>query len=199
MSLRAAPRAGNGSAHCGFIVNVVSSTFGRAVGCRIRTALSSESASRSNSITASVSFWPSGLGVVSGCTVVVGVFFIKGANLTPFIPPAQPPSGGSGVLEQPVVQAALGLEQSVYGIAGVVTAAAVVFFAYTGFEALANLGEETINPRKDLRVGILGALAVCAVLYIAVSIVLTGMIPFTDIDTPEDLASLADLGLEGWQ
>ncbi|WP_326833773.1 amino acid permease [Amycolatopsis rhabdoformis] len=130
--------------------------------------------------------------------VVVGVFFIKSANLTPFIPPAQPPSGGSGVLEQPVVQAALGLEQSVYGIAGVVTAAAVVFFAYTGFEALANLGEETINPRKDLRVGILGALAVCAVLYIAVSIVLTGMIPFTDIDTGAPLASAFDSVGQHW-
>ncbi|WIX78275.1 amino acid permease [Amycolatopsis carbonis] len=130
--------------------------------------------------------------------VVVGVFFIKGANLTPFIPPAQPPAGGSGVLEQPVVQAALGLEQSVYGIAGVVTAAAVVFFAYTGFEALANLGEETINPRKDLRVGILGALAVCAVLYIAVSIVLTGMIPFTDIDTGAPLAAAFDSVGQHW-
>ncbi|MEV4597472.1 amino acid permease [Amycolatopsis sp. NPDC049253] len=130
--------------------------------------------------------------------IAVGVFFIKGANLTPFIPPAQPPSGGSGALEQPVVQAALGLDQSVYGIAGVVTAAAVVFFAYTGFEALANLGEETVNPRKDLRVGILGALAVCAVLYIAVSIVLTGMIPFTDIDTGAPLAAAFDSVGQHW-
>jgi basic amino acid/polyamine antiporter, APA family len=58
----------------------------------------------------------------------------------------------------------------VSGLAGVVSAAAVVFFAHTGFEALANLGEETRSSRKDLRVGILSALGVCAVLYIAVSL-----------------------------
>lgn len=96
------------------------------------------------------------------------------------------------------MQAALGLEQSVYGIAGMITAAAVVFFAYTGFEALANLGEETLNPKKDLRVGILGALAVCAVLYIGVSIVLTGMIPFTDIDTGAPLADAFDKVGQHW-
>ncbi|HVV10068.1 amino acid permease [Amycolatopsis sp.] len=124
--------------------------------------------------------------------VAVGVFFVKGANLSPFIPPAQPASGGGSVLKQPVVEAGLGLEPSIYGFAGVVSAAAIVFFAYTGFEALANLGEETRNPSKDLRVGILGALGVCAVLYVAVSVVLTGMIPFTDIDTGAPLASAFD-------
>jgi APA family basic amino acid/polyamine antiporter len=137
---------------------------------------------------------------VAVCVLVlaVGLFFVKGSNLTPFIPAAKAPEGGSSVLEQPIVQAALGLEQSVYGIAGMITAAAVVFFAYTGFEALANLGEETLNPRKDLRVGILGALAVCAVLYIGVSIVLTGMIPFTDIDTGAPLAAAFDQVGQHW-
>ncbi|WP_328607972.1 amino acid permease [Amycolatopsis sp. NBC_00345] len=130
--------------------------------------------------------------------LVVGVFFIKGANLTPFIPPSQPAAAGASTLHQPVIQAALGLEQTMYGVAGMVTAAAVVFFAYTGFEALANLGEETINPRKDLRVGILGALAVCAVLYIGVSIVLTGMIPFTDINTGAPLADAFDRVGQHW-
>jgi APA family basic amino acid/polyamine antiporter len=130
--------------------------------------------------------------------LVVGVFFIKGANLTPFIPPSQPAGAGASTLHQPVIQAALGLEQTMYGVAGMVTAAAVVFFAYTGFEALANLGEETINPRKDLRVGILGALAVCAVLYIGVSIVLTGMIPFTDINTGAPLADAFDRVGQHW-
>ncbi|MBK1788728.1 amino acid permease [Prauserella cavernicola] len=121
--------------------------------------------------------------------VVVGAFFVKAANLTPFIPPAQPTDDNTGTLYQPVVQAALGLEQSVYGLAGMLTAAAVVFFAYTGFEALANLGEETRNPGRDLRIGILGALALCAALYVAVSLVLTGMIPFTDIDEGAPLAA----------
>ncbi|WP_068021514.1 amino acid permease [Nocardia mexicana] len=124
--------------------------------------------------------------------VAVGVFFVKGANLTPFIPPSRPVGDGADVLHQPVVEAGLGLEQSAFGIAGVLTAAAVVFFAYTGFEALANLGEETKNPSKDLRVGILGALGICAVLYIAVSLVLTGMVPFTDIDAGAPLADAFD-------
>jgi basic amino acid/polyamine antiporter, APA family len=137
---------------------------------------------------------------VAVCVLIlaVGVFFIKGANLTPFIPPSQPAAEGASALHQPVIQAALGLEQTMYGVAGMVTAAAVVFFAYTGFEALANLGEETINPRKDLRVGILGALAVCAVLYIGVSIVLTGMIPFTDINTGAPLADAFDRVGQHW-
>ncbi|TVT31316.1 amino acid permease [Amycolatopsis rhizosphaerae] len=128
---------------------------------------------------------------VSVCVLilVVGVFFVRSANLTPFIPPAQPAPGASGVLHEPVVQAGLGLAQSVYGMAGVLSAAAIVFFAYTGFEALANLGEETRNPQKDLRVGLLGALGVCALLYIGVSFVLTGMVPYTRIDTGAPLAS----------
>ncbi|HEV7980940.1 amino acid permease [Amycolatopsis sp.] len=131
---------------------------------------------------------------VAVCVLIlaVGVFYIKASNLTPFIPSSQPPPEGTDTLHQPIVQAALGLEQSVYGIAGMMTAAAIVFFAYTGFEALANLGEETKNPTKDLRVGILGALGICALLYIGVSIVLTGMIPYTNIDVGAPLASAFD-------
>ncbi|MFD9889174.1 amino acid permease [Amycolatopsis sp. NPDC059027] len=130
--------------------------------------------------------------------LVVGVFFVKASNLVPFIPPSEPAEAGTSALHQPVVQAALGLSPSLYGVAGMLTAAAVVFFAYTGFEALANLGEETMNPRKDLRVGILGALGVCAILYIGVSIVLTGMVPFTDIDTGAPLADAFDRVGQHW-
>ncbi|MFD5092567.1 APC family permease [Amycolatopsis thailandensis] len=137
---------------------------------------------------------------VAVCVLIlaVGVFYIRGENLTPFIPTAQAPTETAGTLHQPIVQAALGLEQSVYGIAGMVTAAAVVFFAYTGFEALANLGEETVNPKRDLRVGILGALGVCALLYIGVSLVLTGMVPFTEIDTGAPLADAFDRVGQHW-
>ncbi|KZB86753.1 APC family permease [Amycolatopsis regifaucium] len=137
---------------------------------------------------------------VAVCVLIlaVGVFYIRGENLTPFIPPAQPPTETAGALHQPIVQAALGLEQSVYGIAGMVTAAAVVFFAYTGFEALANLGEETVNPKRDLRVGILGALGVCALLYIGVSLVLTGMVPFAEIDAGAPLADAFDRVGQHW-
>ncbi|UJW35570.1 amino acid permease [Saccharothrix sp. AJ9571] len=131
---------------------------------------------------------------VAVCLMIlgIGVFFVKASNLTPFIPPARPAGEDADVLHQPVVEAGLGLEQSAFGLAGVLTAAAIVFFAYTGFEALANLGEETKNPRKDLRVGILGALGICALLYIGVSLVLTGMVPFTDIDEGAPLADAFD-------
>ncbi|WP_410655160.1 APC family permease [Amycolatopsis sp. lyj-112] len=137
---------------------------------------------------------------VAVCVLIlaVGVFFIRAENLTPFIPPAQPPTETANALHQPIVQAVLGLEQSVYGIAGMVTAAAVVFFAYTGFEALANLGEETMNPKRDLRVGILGALGVCALLYISVSLVLTGMVPFAEIDSGAPLADAFDRVGQHW-
>lgn len=127
---------------------------------------------------------------IAVCVLIatIGAFFVKGANLSPFIPPAQP-GENEDVWHQAVIQAGLGMEQSTYGIAGMLTAAAIVFFSYTGFEALANLGEETRNPRKDLRVGILGALGVCALLYVAVSLVLTGMVPYTEIDEGAPLAS----------
>jgi APA family basic amino acid/polyamine antiporter len=118
----------------------------------------------------------------------VGVFFINSANLTPFIPPAVPVPEGGSVLEQPVVEGVFGLPATAYGIGGMLTAAAVVFFAYTGFEALANLGEETRRPERDMTVGLLGALSVCAVLYILVSFVLTAMVPYDQIDPGAPLA-----------
>lgn len=121
----------------------------------------------------------------------VGVFFVKTANWTPFVPPSRP-TDGEDVLHQPVVEAGLGIPQTAYGVIGVLTAAAIVFFAYTGFEALANLGEEARRPQRDLKIGLLGALGVCALLYIGVSAVLTGMVPYTEIDEGAPLAAAFD-------
>ncbi|MET0188457.1 MAG: amino acid permease [Pseudonocardia sediminis] len=127
--------------------------------------------------------------------LVVGFFYIDTDNLTPFIPPAQPAEGGGSVLTQPVVSGVFGLEPTVYGVGGMLTAAAIVFFAYTGFEALANLGEETKRPPRDMKIGLLGALAICAVLYVGVSFVLTAMIPYTQIDVAAPLAAaFTDVG-----
>lgn len=128
---------------------------------------------------------------VSVCVLVViaGLFFFTGANLTPFVPPAQPAEQGASVLEQPLVSAALGMEQSMYGFGGVLTAAAIVFFAYTGFEALANLGEETKRPKRDLPVGLLGSLIVCTVLYVLVALVLSAMVDYRQIDEAAPLAA----------
>ncbi len=114
--------------------------------------------------------------------IVAGAFFIKKANLTPFIPPSKPTTGGTGSgLEQPVIQTFLGNPAS-FGIAGILTAAAVVFFAYTGFEAVANMSEESRNPRRDMPRGLLWTLGIATALYLGVSFVLTGMSKYTDLN-----------------
>ncbi|TCK24786.1 APC family permease [Pseudonocardia endophytica] len=132
---------------------------------------------------------------VAVLVIVAGLFFFNADNLTPFVPPAQAPEGGS-LLTSPVLSGVFGLEPSTYGIGGMLTAAAVVFFAYTGFEALANLGEETRRPDRDLKIGLLGALALCAVLYVLVSLVLTAMVPYDRIDDGAPLsAAFSSVGL----
>jgi APA family basic amino acid/polyamine antiporter len=121
--------------------------------------------------------------------IAVGAFFVRWSNLTPFIPPAAAPQGGPAGLKQPLIQAALGLEPAVYGIGGVLTAAAIVFFAYTGYESLANLGEETKKPARDMPIGLIGALSICTVLYVGVAFVVTGMVKYTKIDEGAPLAA----------
>jgi APA family basic amino acid/polyamine antiporter len=130
--------------------------------------------------------------------VVAGAFFVKAANLSPFIPTTEPAGGGEDGIRQPVTQAVFGLEPSIFGFAGVLTAAAVVFFAYTGFEAVANLGEETRKPRRDLPLGLLGTLGISTVLYIGVSLVLVGMVRYTDIDEGAPIASAFEAVGAGW-
>ncbi|GAA1903216.1 amino acid permease [Lapillicoccus jejuensis] len=130
--------------------------------------------------------------------VVAGLFFVKAANLTPFVPPAQPVTSGTSGLTQPLSQALFGIQPTAFGFAGVLTAAAVVFFAYTGFEAVANMGEETRNPKKDLPLGLLGTLGICTVLYIGVSFVVTGMQQYSQIDEGAPIAgAFKSVGL-GW-
>ena len=124
--------------------------------------------------------------------VVVGAFLVKVSNWIPFIPPAEAPATAEGAeaLHLPIVQGIFGLDPSVFGIGGVLAAAAMVFFAFIGFDVVATTAEETRNPQRDLPRGILGALAIVTVLYMAVSLVITGMQNFRDID-PADGAPLA--------
>lgn len=114
--------------------------------------------------------------------VIAGAFLVRAANLEPFIPPAQPASPTTSGLAQPLVQALFGLQQSAFGVAGVLTAAAVVFFAYTGFEAVANLGEETRHPARDMPRGVLGTLVLATLLYVGVSFVVVGMVDYRSIN-----------------
>jgi APA family basic amino acid/polyamine antiporter len=110
--------------------------------------------------------------------IILGAFFVKVSNLTPFFPASKPDNSASSGLAQPLWQFATGADPTAYGVTGVLVAAAVVFFAYSGFEAVANLGEETENPGRDMPRGLIGTLAICTVLYLLVCLVLTGMVDY---------------------
>lgn len=107
--------------------------------------------------------WMVGLKLaIIGFFVCFGAFYVKPANWSPFAP---------------------------NGFAGMATAAALVFFAYIGFDAVSTAAEETRNPERDLPIAILGSLAICTVIYIAVAAVLTGMLPWNQLGTAEPLAT----------
>ena len=129
--------------------------------------------------------------------VVLGAWYVRGANLTPFVPPGEPVEGEGGI-RRPLIEAALGLDPVAFGVGGVLTAAAVVFFSYTGFEAVANMSEETKDPARDVPRGLLGTLAVCTVLYVGVSLVVVGMVEYTDIDEGAPIADAFDQVGLGW-
>ncbi|WP_377268969.1 amino acid permease [Peterkaempfera sp. SMS 1(5)a] len=119
--------------------------------------------------------------------IVAGAFFIKGANYSPFIPPTRHTPGASGGAT-PLVQALFGFTPSTFGVMGIFSAAAVVFFAYIGFDIVATAAEETRNPQRDLPRGIIGSLIICTVLYMLVSVVVTGMQHYTRLSTDAPLA-----------
>ncbi|HKG50985.1 MAG TPA: amino acid permease [Actinomycetales bacterium] len=120
--------------------------------------------------------------------IVAGVFYIKASNYAPFIPAAKPKEASASGLTQPLIQAVFGLQPTQFGIFGIVAAASVVFFAYIGFDIVATAAEETRNPKRDLPRGILGSLAICTVLYMAVALVITGMLKYTELNTGAPLA-----------
>ncbi|MBJ8347309.1 amino acid permease [Antrihabitans sp. YC2-6] len=112
--------------------------------------------------------------------VVVGASFIKTENYSPYIPPAQPSEGKDGI-HQSLFSFLTGAGDSTYGWYGLLAAASLVFFAFIGFDVVATTAEETKNPQKALPRGIFGSLAIVTVLYVAVTLVLTGMVPYTDL------------------
>jgi APA family basic amino acid/polyamine antiporter len=103
----------------------------------------------------------------------------------PFIPPRTAPTATDPV--------------SHFGLQGVLTAAGVIFFAYIGFESVSTAAQEARNPQRDMPIGILGSLAICTVLYILMSLVITGMAHYQDLnnDAPVSAAIGAVPGL-GW-
>ncbi|MFT4147335.1 MAG: amino acid permease [Micrococcaceae bacterium] len=121
--------------------------------------------------------------------IIVGAFYIKTANYHPFIPPsqaAQAGSTGSDVWGQPLLQFISGMQPAHYGIMGIMSGAALVFFAFIGFDIVATSAEEVENPQKNLPRGIFGGLAIVTTLYILVSLVVTGMVPYTELAKAKD-------------
>ncbi|WP_028644503.1 amino acid permease [Nocardioides sp. URHA0020] len=130
--------------------------------------------------------------------IIAGLFYVTGANYHPFIPPAADPVESSG-LTQPLLQWVLGVQPQTFGVLGIISAASVVFFAYIGFDVVATTAEEANNPQKDLPKGILGSLAICTVLYMAVALVITGMVPYDKIDPNAALATaFTSVGKDGF-
>lgn len=117
--------------------------------------------------------------------VVVGAGYVKAANYSPFVPPAQAGTGGTG-LDQSVLSLVTGAHSSQYGWFGMLAGAAIVFFAFIGFDVVATAAEETRQPQRDVARGILASLAIVTVLYIAVSIVLSGMVSYTELRDTSD-------------
>src|SRR5574337_947914 len=111
--------------------------------------------------------------------VVVGYRYVNPENWHPFIPEPQ----GNGK----------------YGWSGIMRGAAMVFFAYIGFEATSTAAQECKNPQRDLPFGILVSLVICTVLYLAMAAVLTGLVPYTELDTPEPVVTAVAAHPElGW-
>jgi APA family basic amino acid/polyamine antiporter len=94
--------------------------------------------------------------------IAVGMFFVKPENWTPFAP---------------------------NGFEGIFMGAFLIFFAYIGFDAISTAAEETKKPQRDVPLGILGTLLACTVLYALVALVLTGVVPMSEIDTHAPIAA----------
>jgi APA family basic amino acid/polyamine antiporter len=119
--------------------------------------------------------------------IVVGFFFVKAQNYTPFIPASQPAANtGVAWTEQPFLSFLSGATPSIYGFSGLISGAALVFFAFIGFDVVATSAEEVKNPKKTLPRGIFAGLAVVTVLYILVTLAVTGMVPYTELAASKD-------------
>lgn len=133
--------------------------------------------------------------------IVIGIGYVNFDNWSPLIPPQvtiQPdgtmlPSVGEAAgffpqLKQAFVDIFTGDNTHRYGIGGVIHGAAVIFFAYIGFEAVSTAGAESKNPARDMPIGIIGSLVICTILYILTSGVLVGIVPYAMLDDPAPIA-----------
>ena len=113
--------------------------------------------------------------------IVTGVSYIKAQNWTPFAP-----YGFSGL--NFFGKTILGHERTGQPV-GMLAGAAIIFFAYIGFDSVSTHAEEARNPRRDVPIGIISSLVICTVLYMGVTAVLTGMVPYDKLDVNAPVAS----------
>jgi APA family basic amino acid/polyamine antiporter len=122
--------------------------------------------------------------------IVAGAFKLKTSNWSPFVPPpAEAPQAANAVdTGSPLIQVLFGIEPLAFGWLGIALGAAIVFFAFIGFDVVATTAEETRHPQRDMPIGILGSLAVCTLLYVVVSLVLTGIVSYTELNSAAPMA-----------
>ncbi len=108
---------------------------------------------------------------IIGFFIIFGAFYVEPENWTPLAP---------------------------NGFPGILSAAAVIFFAYIGFDAVSTAAEETKNPKRDMPIAIISSLVVCTIIYILVAFVLTGMLPWNQLGTAEPLATAFSAHGMGW-
>jgi APA family basic amino acid/polyamine antiporter len=112
--------------------------------------------------------------------VAFGWHLVNPANWHPFVPPNRGSFGD-------------------FGWSGVLRGAGVIFFAFIGFDAVSTAAQEAKQPQRDMPIGILGSLAICTVLYILVGLVLTGLIPYDQLNVPSPVIMVANSIPEfGW-
>ncbi|NYH24719.1 amino acid permease [Paraburkholderia bryophila] len=105
--------------------------------------------------------------------IAIGAFFVHPANWHPFIPENTGQFGN-------------------FGMSGILRGSAVVFFAFIGFDAVSTAAQEARKPQRDMPVGILGSLIICTILYILVAGVLTGLVPYAELNVPDPIAKGVD-------
>ena len=105
--------------------------------------------------------------------VAAGFAYINADNWKPFIPP------NTG-------------EWGTYGWSGILRGAGLIFFAFIGFDAVSTAAQEAKNPKRDMPIGILGSLLICTILYVAVSVVLTGLASYKDLNVPSPVISVVE-------
>lgn len=110
--------------------------------------------------------------------VLMGAKYVNGANFSPFIPENTGEFGH-------------------YGWSGIFRGAGVIFFAYIGFDSVSTLAQEAKNPQRDMPIGIIGSLIISTILYIAVALVMCGIVPYPQLNDPAPIAVAVNAAGEG--